>query len=267
VSLPPSLITFLRAYDALSESCVSYAWGTVTRNRSLSHIHDANRAWVYDVASPSLEELKRATAKAQAAVAVAFTQVEVLDIDARAPLFDALTGWLGPPSDLFSFMTTAAASNAVAPPGIRIGEQPFPDRRRWRELIDAGHSDEDPLPEDVLEEFARRDTEVLVPAGVRFFTAEQDGEVAAYTSMLSLGGVGLIDNVATLPEHRRRGLGTAVVGAALAASHEGGNRTTCLFTQQGSEAQRIYERLGMRVIARAAQFHSEPPADASHAQM
>ena len=102
-----------------------------------------------------------------------------------------------------------------------------------------------------------RDCGVLAAAGMRLFTAVRGGEVAAYASLLSLGGVGLIDSVATLPDHRRRGLATSLVAAVIAASSAAGNQATCLFTGEGSDPQRMYNRLGMRMVARVAQFHRE----------
>jgi GNAT superfamily N-acetyltransferase len=260
MSLPAPIVHFLRAYEALSEVCASYPWGTVVRNASLPRVHDANRAWVFDGATPSFDGLRGAMVSAQRAVPVAFTQVEVLEVDARAQLVDELTSWLGPPPDVFSLMTTSTAP-PLGPPALptqmTVAEQPLPDTERWLALIAAGHSDEVALPPQVLRELASRDTSTLAAAGMRFFVAQQDGGVIAYASLLSLHEVGLIDNVATVPAHRRHGAATAVVAAVVAASAAAGNHHTVLFTQEGSDAQRIYERLGLRTIARAAQFHRD----------
>jgi ribosomal protein S18 acetylase RimI-like enzyme len=262
MSLAAPVVRCLHAYDALSEICTPYPWGTVNRNPSLPHLHDANRAWVFDATTPALGQLREAMTSAQRAVPVAFTQVEVLDTESRPALMNELTAWLGPPPDAFVFMTTstAPAPDVLAlPPGMTVAEQPFPAGDRWLALIDAGHPDEDPLPPGVLREFATRDTSVLAPAGMRLFAAQRQGEVIAYASLLTLHGVGLIDNVATMPAQRGRGAATAVVGAAIAAGAAAGNDQTCLFTQEASDAQRIYERLGMRTIARAAQFRLDQP--------
>jgi GNAT superfamily N-acetyltransferase len=268
MSVPAPIVRFLRAYESLSAVCMSYPWGTAVRNASLPHVYDANRAWVFDAVTPALDELRDAMMAAQRTVPVAFTQVEVLDIDARAGLVDELTTWLGPPPDVFSFMETSVAPPPdllATPPPMLVAEQPFPDRERWLALIAAGHSDEVPLPAPVLWELASRDTSTLVAAGTRFFTAEQEGEIVAYASLLSLHGVGLIDNVATVPAHRRQGAATAVVAAVVAASAAAENTHTVLFAQEYSDPQRIYGRLGLRTIARAAQFHRDEPSAAAPA--
>jgi hypothetical protein len=48
-----------------------------------------------------------------------------------------------------------------------------------------------------------------------------------------------------------------VVSAAIAASAGSRNEHTVLFAHDGSDAVRVYERLGLRVAARAAHFHSD----------
>jgi ribosomal protein S18 acetylase RimI-like enzyme len=255
-----SVFAFLRAYGALSESCASYSWGTVSRNPTLPHVWDANRAWIYDPPAPSLGELREAIAVAQITFAVPFVHVEVVDTDACTALAGELGEWLGPPEG-FVLMTTSGPPphQPAAAAGMVVTEQGFPDRERWLELIGAGHADEESLPAVVLEEFALRDTGVLASAGIRFFTARHDDEVTAYASLLSLAGVGLIDNVATVPTHRRQGAATAVVAAVIGASTAAHNDTTFLFAREGGDAQRIYERLGLRVRGRVAQHHLDEP--------
>jgi ribosomal protein S18 acetylase RimI-like enzyme len=255
--------TFFRAYDGLSGTCASYPWGTVSRNPLLPHVWDANRAWIHGATSPSLAELQAAIARAQEELAVPYTQVEVIDTDARASLIEELRGWLDPSPECFVLMTTdrTAPAGPAADPRVVIVESPFPDPVRWLELIRAGHADEQ-LPAVVLEELAERDCGPLAAAGMRLLTARRGDEVGAFATLLSVQGIGLVDSVATLPHHRRQGLATSLIAAAIAASAAAGNHTTILFTREGGEAQRIYSRLGMRVVARVAQFHGEGPASA-----
>lgn len=265
LSLPSSVVGFLRARERLSEQCASHPWGTVVRNASLPHVHDANRALVFGALTPAVSELRDAMREAQRTVAVEFTQVEVIDLESRAALVAELAAWLGPPPDVFVMMSTSATPRPrppTPPPPLTIAERPFPDAATWLGLIITAHSDEDALPADVLRELVTRDTSVSAVAGTRFFTAARDGEVIAFASLLTLRGVGLIDNVATLPAHRRQGAAAAVVGAVVAASAAAGNDHTCLFTHEGSDAQRLYERLGLRSIARAAQFRLNQPLPA-----
>lgn len=252
---------FLRCCDDLSEVCISHPWGTVTRNSSFPHVHDANHAWVFDEPTPTVNEVREAMSALQGVSAVPYLHVEVVDTDARPELVSGLTAWLGAPRDHFAVMATSAAPPAAVSevlPGTTVSEQPFPARDQWLALIAEVHADEEPLPPSLLDELATRDTTTLASAGARFFTVATAGvEVVAHASLLSLQGVGLIDHVATLPAWRNRGAATAVVAAALAASAAEGNEAAFLFTRDGSSAQRVYDRLGMRVLARAAQFRRD----------
>lgn len=256
----PSVVRHLRAYDALSEICGSYRWGTVNRNATFANIHDANRAWVFDDVTPSLSELRTAMDQAQRLTPVGFTQVEVVDTDMRGALMSELSAWLGPPSATFSLMVSEASARGAAPLSRRVvaTERPFPVLQRWVELLHVGHAQEDGIPLHVVEEMATRDIGVLVPAGMRLFTAELGADTIGYATLLSRADVELIDNVATLPAFRRRGVATAVVTAAMAASRDSGDELTYLFTRDASSAQRLYQGLGMRSVARVAQFHAAP---------
>ena len=260
MSLSPRVIGFLRAYDALADSCAQYPWGTVTRSPRLPHLRDANRTWVYSPPTPTLAQLQAAAATAQRVCAVPFTYVEVIDTDAHTALLSELEGWLGPPRDRFVFMEIEGAPTPARPlANVTLKDQPFPDRRRWVELLVAGHAGEDAPPPGVLEELALRDAGPLAAAGARLFTAERHGQVAAYASLLSLNRVGLVDHVATLPVHRRQGLAGCLVGAVIAASAAAGNRTTCLVTRAAGDALRVYRRLGMDVVARIGQYRADHP--------
>ncbi|MDQ6692696.1 MAG: GNAT family N-acetyltransferase [Candidatus Dormibacteraeota bacterium] len=242
--------------------CASYRWGTVNRNASFANIYDANRAWVFDDVTPSLSELRTAMEQAQHIAPVDFTQVEVVDTIVRGGLMAELSAWLGPPSATFALMVsseTGASGPASRPKAIVVAERPFPVRERWLELLLAGHAQDDGIPLRVVGEMATRDIGVLALAGMRLFTATLGAETIGYATLWSRMDVGLIDNVATLPAFRRRGVATAVVTAALAASREAGDGLTCLFTREESSAQRLYEDLGMRSVARVAQFHAGSP--------
>jgi ribosomal protein S18 acetylase RimI-like enzyme len=255
------VIALLRATEGLSATCVSHAWGTVVRDGAVPHVHDANHAFVYDVHTPSLDELCTAMREAQQSVPVDYIQVEVLDSNDRPQLMADLTAWLGPPGDRFVLMATNQPAPPQAPPAAHVTEGAFPDAETWLALIRTGHCDAEDFPWEVAGEFVDRDIALAERATVRFFAAESRGDVAAYASLLSIAGAGLIDNVATAPRHRRRGLATAVVAAAVNASAERGNDTTFLFTREGSDAQRVYTRLGLAVLSRSAQFHLEGPLD------
>ena len=89
--------------------------------------------------------------------------------------------------------------------------------------------------------------DVLVAPEVRRYLARVDGAPAGTTLVYSQFGMGYVDHVATLPEHRRKGVASAMVARAVADSQAMGNRWTTLETTTDSNAERIYQRQGFRI--------------------
>ena len=92
-------------------------------------------------------------------------------------------------------------------------------------------------------------TELLAAAnGARAFAAFSQGEMGAFCLLYEGGGVAEIDEVTTLARFRNRGLGTAVVKAAIAASLDAGNDLTFLVADANDWPRDWYARLGFRAI-------------------
>ena len=87
---------------------------------------------------------------------------------------------------------------------------------------------------------------VLDVPEVLFYLALRKGKPAGTALMYSRNGIGYIDAVGTLPEHRRCGVASATVARAVADSKALGNRWTTLEVECESPAERIYRRLGFR---------------------
>src|SRR5439155_11721595 len=87
---------------------------------------------------------------------------------------------------------------------------------------------EEPRSDEVLDQIVERARTVFVPAGLRWFVAFVDGQMAGYTSLISVDGVGYVDGVVTMPKFRGQGVGTATVGRAIEASRTGGDRSLFL---------------------------------------
>ena len=88
---------------------------------------------------------------------------------------------------------------------------------------------------------------VLVVPEVRRYLARVDGAPAGTTLVYSQFGMGYVDHVATLPEHRRKGVASAMIARAIADSEAMGNRWTTLETMTDSNAERVYQRQGFRI--------------------
>ena len=93
---------------------------------------------------------------------------------------------------------------------------------------------------------------------VDYLAAHLDGEPVSYCELYSLHGVGQIEAVLTLPEHRGRGLAGAVVLHAAALSHALGNRLTFLLAEENDWPKELYRKLGFETVGRVWDFTRRP---------
>jgi ribosomal protein S18 acetylase RimI-like enzyme len=88
--------------------------------------------------------------------------------------------------------------------------------------------------------------EVLATPGVRCYLGETGGQPVTTGLGVKLGFYVAIFNIATPPEHRRRGYGAAVTARAVADGLAAGAQWSWL--QSSTEGYKVYERLGFRTI-------------------
>ena len=91
----------------------------------------------------------------------------------------------------------------------------------------------------------------------------KDGEVAAYGGMTCVLDEGAVTNIATLPQHRRRGLGRALVDRMLSESQKRGINTVFLEVRVSNSAARgLYLSEGFEEIGLRRGFYRRPTEDA-----
>src|SRR4051794_21154970 len=95
-------------------------------------------------------------------------------------------------------------------------------------------------------------TELMAAATpMRSFAARGDrDEIGSFCILFQGEGIGQVDDVTTLEQHRRRGLGTAVVSAAVRASLGDGDELTFLVADEADWPKDWYARLGFEPIGR-----------------
>ncbi|GAA2372334.1 hypothetical protein Cme02nite_00620 [Catellatospora methionotrophica] len=97
------------------------------------------------------------------------------------------------------------------------------------------------------------DATTTIDAGVvNVRIRSEAGEVVAAGYTAVVGGVAVVDRVATDPGHQRRGLGTAVMNALTAAAMEQGAVTAVLHGTE--EGRALYERLGWQMRSKITSF-------------
>lgn len=106
-------------------------------------------------------------------------------------------------------------------------------------------------------------TEELSNPNAAYLVAEEDGQVLGYGGMRSAAGEYYIDNIAVAPEHRRKGVGRALVGALIGrARAEGGSFITLEVRPSNLAAVGLYNSLGFHEEGRRPGFYTRPTEDA-----
>jgi ribosomal protein S18 acetylase RimI-like enzyme len=253
VTLPEPLLAFWSAWEGLSLRCEPHPWGLVATDSRYPKVWDANHAGVFTGhADLTAAEIRRALLPAVRQAGAEWEHVEMWDPPARCPTMrqlertaertgaDVIMVFRGGPDDL--------PRRPLPPTDAAARELADLDEAFW-ELYWASRDEfGDPLERELVAQMVRRDREVMVPAGLRVFGGFLDGEMAGFASLISLAGVGYVDNVVTMPAVRRRGVAGATVRAAVAASLGGGDRAVHLLAHPGSAAQGLYERIGFEVL-------------------
>ncbi len=95
---------------------------------------------------------------------------------------------------------------------------------------------------------------------------DDDGAIVALAALVQLEGVGYLDNVATFPEARGRGMASAIVSRAIELARGSGAEHVSLFADPNAlPVVRMYERLGFREVGRLASTKG-PVADVRRQQ-
>jgi [ribosomal protein S18]-alanine N-acetyltransferase len=108
------------------------------------------------------------------------------------------------------------------------------------------------------------EAELENPAVTRIFVIRTpELPVAGYCATWFLMPEVHINNLAILPEQRRRGLATRLLGRVLQTGLEaGGERATLEVRRSNHAARRLYEGLGFRVRGVRVDYYTEPVEDA-----
>jgi ribosomal-protein-alanine N-acetyltransferase len=106
--------------------------------------------------------------------------------------------------------------------------------------------------------------DAVAVARMRFEVAEAaDGAVAGYIISAFVADLGEILNLAVAPAHRRSGIGSVLLGRAIAAAGEAGVASLHLEVRESNEAARsLYGRFGFRGVGRRRAYYRNPPEDA-----
>jgi hypothetical protein len=250
MALPEPLKDFWSAWRGLTLTRRTTPWGEIVTDPRYPLVWESNHAAVLrDHAGVTLAEIRAELLPALSEAGAVYEHVEFWDPPASCPALDALR-MVADHGGTDAVMVYEGERGGPPADGPAVKEVVEPGEDFWEVYRSSRNEFGDTLAEEVVDQLVLRDRELLLPAGLRAFVARADGAVAGFATLISLAGVGYVDNVVTLLAHRLRGVGTATTAMAIRASLAAGDRMVHLLTDDGSDAQRIYERLGMRARAK-----------------
>jgi GNAT superfamily N-acetyltransferase len=137
-------------------------------------------------------------------------------------------------------------------PGIEVRVSSDDELDAWLQVVMDGvaHPDSEGVP--AHEAFPREVVETaerdFVAAGVIRYVALRDGVIAGGASFRVREGVAQLTGAATAPEHRRRGVQSALLSARLADAAAAGCDIAVVTTQPASKSQQNAQRRGFELL-------------------
>lgn len=244
--------SFWRALDGLFADVHGTPWGAVITDGRFPSVWDANYARV-DTATPGLgaAEVERALLPELERVGSRTLHVVSLLPESTTRLLTEFSGrgfrlgW----EVVMELRSGIPALGRVQAEELQGGRELWGAVRTTLGLFGSARSSD-----AVIDQLQRIERDVLAPGGKRWFgIRDANGAVASVAALMMLDGVAYIDNVATLPHARGRGLATAVTGHVATVAREAGAEVTCLLMDPDQPSiSRLYGRLGFREAGRLA---------------
>jgi GNAT superfamily N-acetyltransferase len=233
---------------------------TFVRNPEFPRIHDAN--FLYDVTAAAAEEIDRLLARATREYAHA--ALLTIRIDPWTPIpFESRVALIAAERERTLILLLAGELRGRAPAhDIRPVEDDSGwrairnlKRREWREHVPPSEGDPDPwdIP-DGLAEVARSKS-----PPVRYHLAFVENEPVGFLNSWSgVDGMGQVEDLFVMPEHRHRGLGTALLHHGVAEARARGAGPVVICTNVAETPKLMYAAMGWRPVAVCRQYVIDP---------
>jgi len=250
MAIPEHIHRFWTALDERHFRAEPTWWGAVVTEARFPAIWDFNYARVDEPASElTLQEVADALLPALAEVGtdtfhvLFFHPEETTDLMVELSTLGHTLSW-----DLVMDLTAAPT---IAPQDVRVEPLEAGDEL-WARVEDSlalfGND------ATVSEQLRRIEEETFSTEHKRWLgVRDHDGTIVALAALVQLEGVGYLDNVATFPQARGRGMASAIVSRAIELARDSGAEHVSLFADPDAlPVVRMYERLGFREVGRLA---------------
>lgn len=252
------LLDFELAIDErANEEVVEFEWGRAFLSPSLPLAWDANWALVERAGMTAAEV---AAAADESLAGFAHRAVAIRDEAEGARLageIGEIPGWETEANLYMAWRETEIS------PGDEVRVCGLGDCEGLRrELIRGEFPPEMADLDETAEQLLEMNRRAGAAAGDRWFVAPAQ-QPAAACCLLSGAGIGQVEDVGTLAAARGKGLGKAVVSAALAASREAGHEVTFIVADTDDWPRLMYEKLGFEPCGLLHVFRRPPTAGTS----
>ncbi len=218
-------------------------------------IYDANRAGVLvEVPELTLDEIRQDLLPALESAGSPHEHIEFWAAQESTAVEQIRTEGAEEKRDVLMVFEGAALRTGTDQPEVREIVDLDDDFLQWYRASRDDFGEQRDYTEDVVDQLFRRDLDVFVPRGMRFFVGYIEGGMAGLATLQSLAGVGYIDSVVTMPEFRRRGVATALVARVVHESLSSGDELVHLLAEKDATPQRLYEGLGFKVASEVVSF-------------
>ncbi|OBA84715.1 GNAT family acetyltransferase [Mycobacteriaceae bacterium 1482268.1] len=141
---------------------------------------------------------------------------------------------------------------SIAPGEVEVRVSRDDELDAWVDIVTTGFAtpDEEGVAthEDFPREIIERAERDMISAGARGYLALRDGTIAGGAGLRIADGVAQLVGAATAPEHRRRGVQTALLGARLDDAAKAGCDIAVVTTAPGSKSQQNVQRQGFHLL-------------------
>ncbi len=235
----------------VAERVVPFAAGVALLTPSRPQVWDANCLLV-ERRGVEADEIARAADEILGTLEMEHRSVVVRDPDEAeriAPGFRRL-GW-----ETNRGLYMALRREPDRPPALAADEVPYEEVIEVQRAILA---EDEEIGAEGLEQLLALLPVMPDDASDRWFAARAQGRVVSCCRLMSRGGVGEVEDVATLPDARGRGGARAVVLAAVEASRLAGHDLTFIPARFDDWPWRLYERLGFDPVGVGFSFRLKP---------
>lgn len=162
----------------------------------------------------------------------------------------------------------SAASRFDAVAGVEVSRARDDESGAWLDVVATGFMSPDvfdgppsheSIPRDVLD---RVFGDTIAAAGFERYLARRDGSLAGGASFRIDEGVAQLSGAATLPEHRRQGVQTALLRHRLSEAASRGCDIAVVTTVPGSKSQENVQKAGFVLLYARSVLVKTPPSSA-----